>query len=794
MKKLFISFCLLLAVGGSVFAQAFVPDPNKVYNIVETVSKLVVSPSGDLSGRDVVISALKNFGSQAFKFVPLAGQPDTYNIVNADNMYLGLNTANSSWNYWNAALDPTATPLFSDWVIVGTDSTGIRLMNNQNLNDLNAAHGRGPEHDFLGSDGITTGSTLYADKSSTFDKGLYELHVATIDNSPTFEVSKKVVIEVEKGLDIPYPITISATKQNYDITATLSGAKAASFLLMDAGYNASDFITFTPADFAAGSGKASFSIMEATANLGDTVKVIFSHTSGGVVYKIDSITVTVVTPYDRIVIKNNASNNVISSDVSNPANTKLDVLSTTSTNEELFLRPVHKNVNDSLYYIILGGSVTTGATPVANVYSAFMRDPNSGYATRFGILEDSVSVWKITPMASGISKIHNMSRGDLGTDQTGSGSGVWCDKTFNANPTSGPWCEWNILNPAIALDPTNSALSSVALSSGFLDIPFASATTSYTANVPADVDSITVTGNTLSTLSTITVATITTNSAELKVGAPAVLTVTSSDLASTTNYNFTLAKNNFSTWTAGTSTTATPKQYGWKCPNANWNVANSTDNNSCRYFDNPVDYLDNGVAGWTGRALLLYWDGNVKADSVYSFPVSLEGGKSYAFTGKYAWSSVNPLDVDGNPLSSTFTFGINTQSDNKGTSVASLDSIVQPADLMNFHDAKLTFTPATDGVYYLTIKNNLAIKAAVAGLDITIISGFKSVVSSSVYATVSNQTVNVHGTLAGDAVKVYNISGQLVKQLTATSDITSINLKSGVYLIKFNANVLKVVE
>jgi hypothetical protein len=67
-------------------------------------------------------------------------------------------------------------------------------------------------------------------------------------------------------------------------------------------------------------------------------------------------------------------------------------------------------------------------------------------------------------------------------------------------------------------------------------------------------------------------------------------------------------------------------------------------------------------------------------------------------------------------------------------------------------------------------------------------------VNQPLYVYVANQNVNIHGTLAGDNVKVYNVSGQLVKQLTANSDLTSINLKSGVYVIKVNATVLKVVK
>lgn len=786
MKKLFISLCLFLAMS-SVYAQTFVPDPTKVYNIVEAGSQMVVG-APPVGATQPILTVLKNSEDQAFNFIP-TGAPNTYNILSVANMYLAYQST-TSWDHWSCSLDAALNGTYSEWVIVGTDSTGIRLYNNFKLTDPTAGQG-GPENDYLGSDGTSDGSGLYCNKSSTQWSGVYELKVATIDETPKFHVSDKVVIEIEKGT--PYPIFISASKQTYNIDATIS----AGFTLYDVpnNYTPVNKLTFAPTDFTSNSGTISFPIQESTAAVGDSGKVVFSYTSGGVTHNIDSIKIRSVVPYDRVIIKNNASKFVIASDHSNSATPMLDTLTVDNGSEYFYLRPVHKNVNDSLYFIIQDGD-----------YKAFMKDISSGYKTTFGILEDSLSVWKITPLANGVKKITNMglaSPNDLGTDGVTLGNGVWLNKTFKANPNSGPYCEWSILSAATALDISSSVLASVSLSSGFLDKNFDGATTSYIVKVPVDVDSVQITGTTLATISTIT-----TNPVELYANTPAVLSVVSQDLTSTTNYNFSLAKNDFTTWAANGSTTVTPKQYGWKCrkpdnqnnDHTNWDIANTNNSDACMYFDNPANYSYNGVAGWTGRALLMYWDGNVtdvnsvKADTVYSFPVSLESGKPYKFVGQYAWSSVAPVDSLGTPLSSTFTFGINTQSDNKGTSVASLDSIVQPTDLMNFHDVALNFTAPASGVYYLTIKNNVAIKAAIANLSISSLNGINNPVSGSVYATVSNQTINVHGTLAGDAVKVYNISGQLVKQLTANSDITSINLNSGVYLIKVNANVLKVVK
>ena len=72
------------------------------------------------------------------------------------------------------------------------------------------------------------------------------------------------------------------------------------------------------------------------------------------------------------------------------------------------------------------------------------------------------------------------------------------------------------------------------------------------------------------------------------------------------------------------------------------------------------------------------------------------------------------------------------------------------------------------------------------------VTGLQNSLAHKLFATISTQLVNLQGTNIGDIVKVYNVSGQLVKQVTANSSVTSINLKSGIYIIKVNADVLKV--
>ena len=756
MKKLFISLCLFLAIT-SVYAQNFVPDPTKVYNIVETTSNLVVGSTinGGLSTTQPALMPLTNSSSQAFNFVS-TGAPDTYYLLNVNNYYLDKEATGWDSN-WMTVFESSTNGTNSEWVISGTDSTSILLM--CVANSL-----------YLGADNNTPSSSLYCDRSTTRTPShMFALKVATVDKTAKFSiVGNNIVFEIEKELQ-DYPIKFSASNQSHTINATAT-----------AGFSVNPS-AFTPTDFANGGGTAQLQVSAPTAKIGDSGKVIFSYTSGGVITKLDSINITAVATYDRFFIKNNAGKFVIGSST-NPLVPMLDTIPAAVDNgsEYFFFRPVHHNVNDSLYYVVQDGD-----------YNALKKNVGSHYMVDLGVVGDSLSVWKIISHPNGVKQIFNVvNQLSLGVDGVGQAAGIWDDKTFTPNPTSGPYCEWTFLSPATAVDPTISVLSSVLLSNGFLNTAFNGSTTLYDVLVPADVDSVTITGNPLSLVTTITA-----NPVKVFAGEPAVLSVVSGDASSTTNYNFNLVQLTFDKWAAGSETSGTPNQYGWKCLNATWGSTNSPNDWTSRYFDNPAGYMYNGVAGWTGRVLYINWDGS-PAPGVYSYPVSLEGGKAYTFTGKYAWNSITPMDTT-NPLdtlSSTFTFAINPLSDNTGTNVASVDLVVKPSDLLNLHDARLTFTPATSGIYYLTIKSNNAIKAVIADLSIGLSTGLKNAVSSSIYATVSNQTIDIHGTLAGDAVKVYNISGQLVKQLTANSDITSINLKSGIYLIKVNATVLKVVK
>jgi hypothetical protein len=70
--------------------------------------------------------------------------------------------------------------------------------------------------------------------------------------------------------------------------------------------------------------------------------------------------------------------------------------------------------------------------------------------------------------------------------------------------------------------------------------------------------------------------------------------------------------------------------------------------------------------------------------------------------------------------------------------------------------------------------------------------GVPTSLSNKLFATISAKTVQIHGTSLGDNVRVYNISGQMFKQITSNSDLTSFSMQSGIYIIKVNDSVLKI--
>ena len=266
-------------------------------------------------------------------------------------------------------------------------------------------------------------------------------------------------------------------------------------------------------------------------------------------------------------------------------------------------------------------------------------------------------------------------------------------------------------------DVETVALSGITLSTGGLNPAFAVGTTTYSVKTPADVASVVVTA-----ITTPSVATVTNNGTTISTSSSSVvLTGNSYNGANhTADYTVNYTGNyTFTDWAANGTTEgalSVPTVYGWSAnPTLTWVTANSTQSGTVRYMDmvdgtNPaiagITYMYNSI-NYTGRIMFVRWDGS--ASRVYSYPVYLEGCKSYNFTSKVAWNSV--------AAAGTLTFKINASKDNTGTNYATGTAVTATAGAMV--DGNMNFTVPTSGVYYLTYTASNAALYAIADLSIT---------------------------------------------------------------------------
>lgn len=747
------------------------PDPAKLYNIIQVNTGLTVGPvvTNSIPTAQPAVVAVNNTSYQAFRFIPVDGKTDTYYIMNNKGLYLNM-VSTVSWDSWSTIFESAvaANTLYSEWTIAGTDASSIRF---SNLN---------PKHTgmlYIATDGTKAGSSLYSDKSGTTANGEFKLVEATIADKPVFDVTEKNEVQLE--IDNPYALTVVAAGQNYPINATVTGG----FFIGQT--------TLATTDFVDGQAKIDLMTGENT-KVGDKGTVVFSYTMGGQTYYLDTVNVACVDVAPRYYIRHKSSGLVIGKQGAStyPALTTLCSEDTCLVTQQFVLRQVNAGVNDSLYYIV----------NINNGYGMLKKMVTSSWDTEYGV-SGSEAIWKFFPQADGSYALKNYVTGKyLGTDSKDLNSRLYDDKSFVSNASSSPYSEWTLALASELLDDKNSQLSSVSLSDGILETTFDPATTNYNVLVPLDAVSTTVTATAKSVAPGVF---INNNGAVATWTEPAEITCLSADASSSTKYSFALLAMSFSDWNARGLTDAArtnPTQWGWKCTNASWATANSTTAGTCRYIDNPAKYYTlttgdkTGTAedsiAYKGRILYLRWDGNVTTSGVYSLPVKLDGGKKYALTGKYAWNSVVPKDT-----ASVFTFGINSATDNTGTSLLSVDYTALPTELLQLHPFAAEFNAPATGIYYFTANNKLGILGAIADLSISEVSAVNPISGQSAIrvASVDNR-IEIAGANAGDQVKVFNVNGQLVKQLTASTANISVALSHGIYLIKVNNQIVKLVH
>ena len=170
MKKNFTFLCLFLAIL-SVSAQNFVPVANKYYNlVVSNTDHLVVGADGTKG----VLTILQHLPSQAFRFVPVDGSPDTYYIQNANDLYLNQDSGTTFLSKFEAAIN-NIDGTYSQWVIEGADGTGVGIrLKNVHQVSINSSYS------YYGSDGTNPFDNIYMDKPVDNLHNLYKFEEAHI--------------------------------------------------------------------------------------------------------------------------------------------------------------------------------------------------------------------------------------------------------------------------------------------------------------------------------------------------------------------------------------------------------------------------------------------------------------------------------------------------------------------------------------------------------------------------------------------------------------------------------------
>lgn len=733
---LFFATCSL-----GLFGQNFQPIPEKFYTITQLSSSLIL---GTLQ-RQPVVQEPAGLRSQSFQFIPVQGKADVYHIRSMAGMFLNKYTG-ESWNTWTAIFEAQANGLFSEWQIEGVDPSSVRFrLVENNL--------------YLASDSISNNSHLYVDKSATHPHGSFKLEPSQLERTPVFTLfERNVVIEVE---DIQaYPFRFMAEDFAGNIEVHVTGP----FAVMQT--------VFTPQNLSDAGGSVLVEIMNQGAQVGDTGKIVFSHRYLGVSHLLDSIRVTHVPNYTRFNIVHAHSGLVIGRQ-SNSFYPSLSV-NTHEGTQRFLLRKVNPQLNDSLFYIVQDGE-----------YLMLRKVVTSAWNTEYGY-SGNEAIWRLTRMPNGTFTFTNLvTQRVLGTDADTPDARLFCDKVY----AIGGRMEW-YLERVADYDEDIAQLRSVSLSAGVLDRTFEPEITNYHVLVPPDVSEVTVSGTPISSLMSLVG-----NPAVIQVASPSqsIVGVSANQLHQKA-YHFTLKPIVFSQWNAEGSMLANrsvPSQWGWaSSTTAHWAPANATTGGTMRFIDNPANYSYNGVSGWTGRVLFLRWDSVVTTQGIMSFPVTLEAGKRYRFSGKYTWHSVVPVGVEN----ALFTFGINTTRDNSGTTVESKSFLNQAADLQNLKDAAFEFTPTHSGVYYLNITSDTPVLAAVADLQIEWLTDHRTITPRSLSVNSSNGVVYVQGTVTGDAIRVYTVQGQLVIQQNAYHNITPLSLGKGVYIIRVNQESIKIIH
>ncbi|WP_162880197.1 T9SS type A sorting domain-containing protein [Mariniflexile rhizosphaerae] len=253
------------------------------------------------------------------------------------------------------------------------------------------------------------------------------------------------------------------------------------------------------------------------------------------------------------------------------------------------------------------------------------------------------------------------------------------------------------------------------------------------------------------------------------------------------------AQNLIPDWDANGTTGAGTEanKWGFGSDAAVWKIANGA--GDCRYRDGNTYSIDGGGT-YGGRHFLYRWDGTTEnVNSVMSLGVPVNKGvtteqagiqmtanTTYTITGYYSWLN------NANAPTYQFAFGQTPT----GTPTVSESFAATTREI--YYPFTLDFTPTATGEYFFQVRQiagrdggttgsggiimlaNLNLEGSTLGLaDVT------SAVSSNIHAVGSR--IYVSDVKSSTEIKIYSITGALVKSIQAGNDI-DFDFKSGLWI------------
>jgi len=181
--------------------------------------------------------------------------------------------------------------------------------------------------------------------------------------------------------------------------------------------------------------------------------------------------------------------------------------------------------------------------------------------------------------------------------------------------------------------------------------------------------------------------------------------------------------------------------------------------------DNPITLVGDTILQYIKTGL------TISASGVSNFTVSSLTGNSLTMSAAVADMSPNPTSVSNVTVSFT---GAKSDAVNKPIGTSSENA----------------YSPVLDGTQYLIYLGGTDFPTT--STTLTAVNSPDATSNAIVYSSDRNKLV-IYNATEGDVASVYSISGIKVASAKLTSDKTTLSIASGIYLVKINSSVSKVI-